>query len=96
MSELRKEDYPPGFWRRAGSAMDFAGIPVWLFLLYLFWFRFPAMNTIYVVTGIIAVFRVLKMFGWDVTALLTRLVRLARGKSLSGRPWWYRRFTDGE
>ena len=54
------------------------------------------MNTIYVVTGIIAVFRLLKAFGWGVAELLTRLVRLARGKSLSGRPWWYRRYTDGE
>ncbi|WP_455894486.1 conjugal transfer protein, partial [Pseudomonas palmensis] len=73
MSTLNKEAYPPGFWRRAGSALNFVGIPAWLFLLYLFWFRFPAMNTIYVVSGIIAVFRVLRMFGWGVTELLTRL-----------------------
>ena len=96
MSEFKKDDYPPGFWRWAGSPLNFIGIPAWLFLLYLFWFRFPSMDTIYVVTGIIAVFRLLKAFGWGVTELLTRLARRARGKSLSGRPWWYRRFTDGE
>jgi intracellular multiplication protein IcmT len=54
------------------------------------------MDTIYIVTGIIAVFRLLKAFGWGVGDLAMRLARLARGKSLSGRPWWYRRFTDGE
>ncbi|WP_455865288.1 conjugal transfer protein [Pantoea agglomerans] len=96
MSELNKEDYPPGFWRRAGSALNFAGIPAWLFLLYLFWFRFPSMDTIYAVSGLIAALRLLKAIGWGITELLTRLARRARGKSLSGRPWWYRRFTDGE
>lgn len=40
MSEFNRSDYPPGFWRRAGSPLDFVGIPAWLFLLYLFWFRF--------------------------------------------------------
>jgi len=96
MSRRHKNDYPPGFWRRAGLSLNFAGVPAWLFLLYLFWFRFPCMETLYVVTGVIAIFRLLKMFGWGVTEMLTRLTRLARGKSLSGRPWWYRRFTDGE
>lgn len=96
MSERRKEDYPPGFWRRAGSPLSFIGVPAWLFLLYLFWFRFPCMETIYIVTGVIGVFRLLKFLGWGVAEMLTRLARLARGKKLSGRPWWYRRFTDGE
>jgi intracellular multiplication protein IcmT len=96
MSDNEKQLWPPGFWRDAGRSMNVYGIPAWLFLLYLFWFRFPAMNTIYIVTVIIAVFRLLKAFGWGVTELLKRLARLARGKSLSGRPWWYRRFTDGE
>lgn len=96
MSEYKGENYPPGFWRRSSSSLDFLGVPAWLFLLYLFWFRFPFLNTFYIVTGIIAVFRVLKMFGWSITAILTRMARFARGKILSGRPWWYRRFTDGE
>ncbi|ELD2083762.1 conjugal transfer protein [Enterobacter hormaechei] len=96
MSGRSKKDYPPGFWRRASSSLSFVGVPAWLFLLYLFWFRFPCMETIYIVTGVIAVFRLLSMFGWGVTEMLTRLARLARGKSLSGRPWWYRRFNDGE
>lgn len=96
MNDLRKEDYPPGFWRNSGKSLTFIGIPAWLFLLYLFWFRFPCMETIYIVSGVIAVFRLLKMFGWGLVEMLTRLVRLLRGTSLSGRPWWYRRFTDGE
>lgn len=96
MSFRGRKDYPPGYWRRAGSPLNFLGVPAWLFLLYLFWFRFPCMQTIYIVTGVIAGFRLLKMFGWGAKEMLTRLARLARGKSLSGRPWWYRRFTDGE
>ena len=63
MSEFRKEDYPPGFWRRAGSFLSFIGIPAWLFLLYLFWFRFPSMNTIYVVSGLLAVVGVMIIVG---------------------------------
>lgn len=96
MSEDNKAAYPPGFWRDASRRLNVYGVPGWLFLLYLFWFRFPAMNTLYVVTAIIAVFRILQAFGWGAGELVTRLTRLARGKSLSGRPWWYRRFTDGE
>jgi len=96
VSKFNRSDYPPGFWRRAGSPLDFVGIPAWIFLLYLFWFRFPCMNTLYIVTGIIGVFRLLKAFGWGLIELLTRLARNMRGKSLSGRSWWYRRFTDGE
>lgn len=96
MSENKGKDYPPGFWRYAGLRLDVYGVPGWLFLLYLFWFRFPSMDTLYIVSGVIAVFRLLQAFGWGAGELLTRLARLARGKSLSGRPWWYRRFTDGE
>jgi len=91
-----KQHWPPGYWRDAGRSLNVYGVPGGLFLLYLFWFRFPAMNTLYVVSGVIALFRILQMFGWSVGALISRLMRLARGKSLSGRPWWYRRFTDGE
>lgn len=91
-----KQHWPPGYWRDAGRSLNVYGVPGWLFLLYLFWFRFPSMDTLYVVSGAIAIFRILQMFGWSVSVLITRLMRLARGKSLSGRPWWYRRFTDGE
>ncbi|MCS2164450.1 conjugal transfer protein [Scandinavium manionii] len=96
MSQDKNADYPPGFWRDAGRRLDVWGIPGWLFLLYLFWFRFPSMDTLYIVTVVIAVFRLMQMFGWGAGELATRAARLARGKRLSGRPWWYRRFTDGE
>lgn len=88
--------WPPGYWRDAGRSLNVYGVPGGLFFLYLFWFRFPAMNTLYSVTAVIAVFRILQAFGWSVSVLAARGVRLMRGKSLSGRPWWYRRFTDGE
>lgn len=96
MSDDKKAGYPPGFWRDAGRRLHVWGIPGWLFLLYIFWFRFPSMDTIYSITAVIAVFRVMQVFGWGAGELVSRAARLARGKSLSGRPWWYRRFTDGE
>lgn len=96
MTDDKNAGYPAGFWRNAGPKLSVYGVPAWLFLLYLFWFRFPSMNTIYIVTAVIAVFRLLQAFGWGAAELMTRMTRMARGKTLSGRPWWYRRFTDGE
>lgn len=96
MSDIKRGGYPPGFWRDAGRPISFMGVPAWLFLLYLFWFRFPSLDTLYIVTAVIAAFRLLKAFGWGAAELASRMGRLARGKNLSGRPWWYRRFTDGE
>ncbi|MDY7563418.1 MULTISPECIES: IcmT/TraK family protein [unclassified Pseudomonas] len=90
------DNEPIGFWRNASRPLSVYGVPAPLFLLYLFWFRFPSLNTIYVITAIIGGFRVLSFFGWTLKVLVTRLVYLARGKQLSGRPWWYRRFTEGD
>jgi intracellular multiplication protein IcmT len=86
----------PGYWRNASRRLNVYGVPAPLFLLYLFWFRFPTWETIYVISGIILFFRILSAFGWTLTVLNARLVYLLRGKRLSGRPWWYRRFTEGE
>lgn len=85
-----------GYWRNASRLLNFLGVPAPLFLLYLFWFRFPSFNTIYVITGVIAGFRLLSFFGWTLKVLVVRIGYLMRGKRLSGRPWWYRRFTEGE
>jgi intracellular multiplication protein IcmT len=85
-----------GFWRNASRLLSVYGIPAPLFMLYMFWFRFPSWLTIYVVTGVIAGFRLLSFFGWTIEVLVTRVLYLMRGKQLSGRPWWYRRFTEGE
>ncbi len=57
-----------------------------LFLLYLAWFRFPSMVTIYVITAIIGGFRLLSFFGWTFKVLVMRLAYLMRGKRLSGGP----------
>ena len=88
--------YPPGYWRDAGRRLNVFGIPGSLFLLYLFWFRFPCLDTLYIVSGILAAFRLLAAFGWTLSVLMSRMARLMRGRQLSGRPWWYRRFTSGE
>ena len=84
----------PGFWRNASRHMSVFGIPAVLFLLYLFWFRFPSWTTIYVISTVIAAFKVLSMIGWTLNVLIARAIYLFRGTRLSGRPWWYRRFTD--
>ena len=86
----------PGYWRNASRPLNVYGIPAPLFLLYLFWFRFPSMNTIYVISAIVGGFRLLSFFGWTLKVLVARSVYLIRGKRLSGRPWWYRRFTEGD
>lgn len=85
-------DFEPGFWRNASRPIDIYGIPAPLFFLYLFWFRFPCLGTIYIVTGIILFFRVLSYFGWNLKKISARGLYLVRGNNLSGRPWWYRRF----
>lgn len=83
----------PGYWRNASRPLDVYGIPAPLFVLYLAWFRFPSMNTIILISAVIGGFKLLSMFGWTLEVLLARLAYLIRGKQLSGRPWWYRRFT---
>ena len=86
----------PGYWRNASRPLNVYGIPAPLFLLYLVWFRFPSLNTIFVISAIIGGFRLLSLFGWTLKVLVTRLTYLMRGKRLSGRAWWYRRFTEGD
>lgn len=88
--------HPPGFWRNASRLLNVYGIPAPIFLLYLFWFRFPSLMTIYVISIIIGVFRLLSFFGWTITVLMHRLMYLIRGAKFSGRPWWYRRFTEND
>ncbi|MBW5416286.1 IcmT/TraK family protein [Pseudomonas sp. MAG002Y] len=91
------DELDSGYWRNASRRLNVYGIPAPLFLLYLFWFRFPSMDTIYVVSAVIAGFRLLSFFGWTLTVLVVRVAYLIRGKRLAGRPWWYRRFTgEGE
>jgi len=86
----------PGFWRDSSRLLHIHGIPAPLFGLYIAWFRFPSWTTIYVVTGVIAVFRLLSHFGWTLKVLTGRVLYWVRGSRLSGRPWWYRRFTEGD
>jgi intracellular multiplication protein IcmT len=96
MSDEQQQQLEPGYWRNASRHLNVYGIPAPLFLLYLFWFRFPSMTTIYVISAIIAGFRLLSFFGWTLKVLVVRFAYWIRGKRLAGRPWWYRRFTDGE
>jgi intracellular multiplication protein IcmT len=86
----------PGYWRNASRPLNVYGVPAPLFLLYLAWFRFPSIHTLVVVTAVIGGFRLLSFFGWTLKVLLTRMAYRIRGKRLAGRPWWYRRFTEGD
>ncbi|EME5107769.1 TPA: IcmT/TraK family protein [Enterobacter hormaechei] len=81
-------------WRDAGRRLEIAGVPVVLFTLYAAWFQWPELTTIYIITGIILFFRILSFFGFTITILWQRLVRLLRGLQLTGRPWWYRKFFE--
>ncbi len=87
---------PPGYWRDASRLLHIYGVPAPMFILYIAWFRFPSWTTIYVVTGLIAAFRLLSYFGWTFKVLMERSLYWLRGSRLSGRPWWYRRFTEGD
>jgi intracellular multiplication protein IcmT len=81
-------------WRDAGRRLEIAGVPVVLFSLYAAWFQWPETTTFYIVTGIILFFRILSFFGFTITILWQRLLRLLRGLRLTGRPWWYRKFFE--
>lgn len=81
-------------WRDAGRRLEIGGIPVVLFVLYAAWFKWPETLTLYIVTGLILFFRVLSFFGFTLTILWQRLVRMVRGYRLTGRPWWYRKFFE--
>ncbi|ENZ5477267.1 IcmT/TraK family protein [Enterobacter hormaechei] len=81
-------------WRDAGRRLEIAGVPVVLFSLYAAWFQWPETTTFYIVTGIIIFFRILSFFGFTITILWQRLLRLLRGLRLTGRPWWYRKFFE--
>jgi intracellular multiplication protein IcmT len=81
-------------WRDAGRRLEIFGIPVLLFALYALWFQWPEASTFYIITGIIAFFRLLSFFGFTITVLWQRLVFLLRGRLMTGRPWWYRKFFE--
>ncbi|WNI61138.1 IcmT/TraK family protein (plasmid) [Enterobacter asburiae] len=81
-------------WRDAGRRLEIAGVPVVLFSLYAAWFQWPETTTFYIVTSIILFFRILSFFGFTITILWQRLLRLLRGLRLTGRPWWYRKFFE--
>lgn len=81
-------------WRDAGRRLEILGIPVVLFTLYTAWFQWPETSTLYAVTALIIFFRLLSWRGFTITVLWQRLVRLLRGRRLTGRPWWYRMFFE--
>ncbi|WP_459515139.1 IcmT/TraK family protein [Erwinia amylovora] len=78
-------------WRYAGRRMTFFGIPVMSFLVFFLWFPFPSWNTFLFCSGVVFFYFVLSMMGFTVPVLYQVILRVIRGKKLTGRPWWYRR-----
>ena len=83
-----------GFWRYATPPVTFFGIPLPFLLLYLVWFRWPSMKTLYICSAILGFFVALNFFGWSVRAICLRVISTFRGKIASSRPWWYRHFVE--
>ena len=83
-----------GFWRYATPAVSVFGIPLPFLLIYLAWFRWPYKLTFYICSGILVFFMALNFFGWGLRTMLRRLTSTLRGKTASGRPWWYRHFVE--
>lgn len=83
-----------GFWRYATPAVSFFGIPLPFLLIYLVWFRWPYMDTVWICTGILVFFVGLNFFGWGLRSIALRIISTFRGKTASGRPWWYRHFIE--
>lgn len=95
---MSQNDYSP--WLDAGRPVTVFGIPVALFLVFLFWMIFPSMPVFLLCIGLIILYRILSMFGVTLTFVLQRILHHLRGHHLrghhlSGRPWWYRRYLNG-
>ncbi|MGS6329161.1 conjugal transfer protein [Enterobacter hormaechei] len=83
-----------GFWRYATPPVSFFGIPLPFLLLYLIWFRWPSMNTLYICSAIRGFFVALNFFAWSVRAIFLPVITTFRGKIGSGRRCWYRQFIE--
>nr|VXR48165.1 Uncharacterised protein [Klebsiella pneumoniae] len=71
-------------------ATDGFGVPVISFLVYFIWFPFPSVKPLLSAP----VWFSLLSAGHDglhVTGAVRVILRVIRGKKLTGRPWWYRR-----
>ncbi|MEZ0585495.1 IcmT/TraK family protein [Erwinia sp. STN24] len=78
-------------WRNVSKPLMLGIIPVMSLFIYLLWFPFPSMDTLYFCTFIVGFYAVLGYFGYTVKVLYQKLLRVLRGKLIRGRPWWYRR-----
>lgn len=54
------------------------GIPLPFLLLYLVWFRWPSMKTLYICSAILGFFVALNFFGWSVRAICLRVISTFR------------------
>ncbi|EAX3229835.1 conjugal transfer protein, partial [Salmonella enterica] len=56
--------------------------------------KWPSTNMFLFCIGLILFYAVLAHFGFTVTVLSQRIFHLLRGRRLTGRPWWYRKFFE--
>ncbi|ELS9890630.1 IcmT/TraK family protein [Salmonella enterica] len=85
-------DYHPG--RDASPPVRIVGVPALAWLVFALWFKWPSVKMFLFCTGLIIFYTVLAHFGFTVTVLSQRIFHLLRGKRLTGRPWWYRKFFE--
>ena len=73
-------------WRDASRPLRLFGVPALLYGVYLLWFHWPSMDTLYACTALLLFFKVLDMLGYTLAVLAQRLVHLLRGNPVTGRP----------
>lgn len=86
------KDYSP--WLDSGRPATILGIPVLVYLLFLLCAIWPSMMTFMFCLLALSIYKILSLFGLTPTVLFQRLHHLLRGTSVTGRPWWYRKFFE--
>lgn len=86
------DDYYKG--RDASPPVRIIGIPALAWLVFALWFKWPSWTMFLFCAGLLIFYAVLAHFGFTVTVLRQRIFHLLRGRRLTGRPWWYRKFFE--
>ncbi|HHK7873650.1 TPA: IcmT/TraK family protein [Yersinia enterocolitica] len=81
-------------WLDAGRAVTIFGIPVLVYLVFIVWFLWPSMLMFLFCVGLLVFYKLLAFFGYPLTVVLQRLLHRLRGNTITGRPWWYRKFFE--
>ena len=72
-------------WRYAYLPLTVFGVPVISFLVYFIWFPFPSVKTFVICTCVVLFYFLLTMMGYTLPVLYRVILRVIRGKKLTGR-----------